>query len=204
MDFVKQAQGTIAPNWETIQDAKAKKFFASHWNEFLTTKNAVYGVFEGTFFIVSPAYDSFVNTFAKECFGREMKADSKVNLATFIHKKGITLRPWKKPGKTLSYEKRKEFAEFRAMQSNADNSFRYRKGNSVRRNLPQMNADYQYQGQCAYSENEKRIEMNGKSVYLSKPMIEYMDGNGSGLRPLDTGCFIGSGEKIRFAKAGRF
>lgn len=67
-----------------------------------------------------------------------------------------------------------------------------------KRKLPQMSTEYEAHGQAAYG---RSIEINGKNMYMSKPMVEYMDGDGSGLRPLDTGVFIGSGRKVRFAKA---
>ena len=66
------------------------------------------------------------------------------------------------------------------------------------RKLPQMSTEYEAAGQVVYG---KTLEMNGKCGRVKKAMVQYMDGNGSGLRPLDTGVFIGSGRKVRFAKA---
>lgn len=67
--------------------------------------------------------------------------------------------------------------------------------------IPPQDFDYQSGSRALYGET---IEIERKTCFVGQKIGEYMDGDGSGLRPLDTGCFIGSGQKIKFAKAGRF
>lgn len=64
--------------------------------------------------------------------------------------------------------------------------------------IPKQEFDYQSTSRKLYGET---IEIERKTCFVGQKIGEYMDGDGSGLRPLDTGCFIGSGRKVRFAKA---
>lgn len=72
------------------------------------------------------------------------------------------------------------------------------------RKLPSMSHEYVTTSRKVYGDKNGKLEMNGKKVNIGPKVAQYMDGNGSGLRPLDTGCFIGTGRKIQFAKAGTF
>lgn len=191
MNFVMQTAGTLPPK-------TANEWYLKMHKNFKTICGAIYGELDDVAFVVAPRYDSFANKFEVSRFSVHVENEFVSKLASFIRKNGISLQPWRVPGKTVSAAKARENRKFAKMQSNADATFRYRKGNPVRHSVPGMNSDYAYQGRKKYG---KHIEMNGKRVYMGKSIVQYMDGPGTGLRPLDTQCFIGTGRKVRFAKA---
>lgn len=210
MNFIQQVNGLALPK---IPDEYRLAFFGkAEWGkagiicQFKNTINAIYGVYNEIPFAMSPRYDEHAKAFEKGfCFinGNWQKMNLEVlRFAKDCASKGeIRFEHWRMPKANKSPEELKNAKAMRKMQSNADATYRYRKGQPVQRKLPNMSIEYESAGQTCYG---KRLEMNGKSIYMGKAMIQYMDGNGSGLRPLDTGCFIGTGRKIQFAKAGTF
>ena len=208
VNFIMQATGTIVPKF----DDEKTSIFSLITPNFRTVLGAVYGIYEGIPFAVSPQYDEFRGQFErafeyvvneknrKVKIWKEMALDKMPKVAEFLKKNSVLLKHYRTTGQMKSSKELREFKKMASMQANAEGALRYRKGQSNRRSLPTMSSEYQHRGTLKYG---KHIEMNGKSVYMGKAMIQYMDGNGSGLRPLDTGCFIGSGHKIKFAKASQ-
>ena len=197
-NFVTQVRGLLQPDF-----GRNENVFRYEWERFHGLPNAAFGCFSRKYFIVSQGYDESAKAFELAFIRvngewREMNATESEMIHDFCAYNEVNFKKWRKPGKTVSFTERRERRKFAAMQANTDATFRYRKGNPVQRKLPQMNSDYQYQGQTRYG---KHIEMNGKRVYMGKSIVQYMDGPGTGLRPLDTGCFIGTGRKVKFAKA---
>ena len=209
MNFIQQVNGLALPK---IPDEYKIAFFGKpEWGktgivcQFKTTRNAIYGVYSlfgnDVPFAISPRFDEFANELEKGFVYYDEKwheLDSSWDFIIAELPKNIRLEHWRKPKPNKSPDELKNARIMRKMQSNSDATYRYHKGQPIQRKLPSMSIEYESAGQTCYG---KRIEMNGKSVYMGKAMIQYMDGNGSGLRPLDTGCFIGTGRKIQFAKA---
>lgn len=173
-------------------------------------KNALYGVLpEGLSFYASPRFDEFSKSlYCAYVYGDNTgwKIAKKGHIAQIAEliarsKDSLHLEHFRKGGKTLPDEKLKERKEWAKEASNPD-CIRIFKHNPNRSSMPKMEKAYMEAGRNIYG---KYIDTGKKRpVHVSTKMVEYMDGNGSGLRPLDTQVFIGSGQKIRFAKAGRF
>ena len=198
-NFIIQAKGNVIP-----KDVHKKPIFRQIVPKVRLCGNAVFGRLNDELFAVSPRYDyvqgkfevGFIRTGGEWTTIPATKAKMIYELGV---KNGVRFMNYRAPrGELKSVAECKQHKEFAKMQANADATFRYRKGQPVQRKLPQMNDSYQWEGQKKYG---RHIEMNGKRVYMGKAIVQYMDGPGTGLRPLDTQCFIGTGRKVKFAKA---